>query len=237
MASKKVRCTSIATRAKRPTAPNLGPQMENITNALKAIRALGMKEFEMFSTIDLYEEKNLQAVSRGTSLLREAPNRESPTPGRAGRSLHPRAWPAHAILRVRCAGPASLGYQSRREAGAHVHGRATRAGAQRRGATQPWVVFDGQAGACGVPQPALLAPAAFTSCPLTLPPLLRRPRCRPAPSCSLAGPRLCRHSRRRPPLTRLGHPPSLPPLPLLLLLVGERPPPLRLRPRPLLPRP
>lgn len=37
-------------------------KMENITNAIKAIRALGMKEFEMFSTLDLYEEKNLQAV-------------------------------------------------------------------------------------------------------------------------------------------------------------------------------
>ena len=38
------------------------PQMENITNAIKAFRALGMKEFEMFSTLDLYEEKNIQQV-------------------------------------------------------------------------------------------------------------------------------------------------------------------------------
>lgn len=35
---------------------------ENITNAITAIRALGMKEFEMFGTVDLYEEKNIPQV-------------------------------------------------------------------------------------------------------------------------------------------------------------------------------
>jgi hypothetical protein len=34
--------------------------MENISNALKAFRGLGLKEYEMFSTIDLSEEKNLE---------------------------------------------------------------------------------------------------------------------------------------------------------------------------------
>ncbi len=37
-------------------------KMENIANFLKGIRALGMKEFEMFGTADLYEEKNINQV-------------------------------------------------------------------------------------------------------------------------------------------------------------------------------
>ena len=37
-------------------------KMENIANYLKAVRALGMKEFEMFGTPDLYEEKNVNLV-------------------------------------------------------------------------------------------------------------------------------------------------------------------------------
>ena len=36
--------------------------MENISNSLKAFRALGLKEFEMFSTNDLFEEKNINQV-------------------------------------------------------------------------------------------------------------------------------------------------------------------------------
>ena len=37
-------------------------KMENIANFLKAVRALGMKEFEMFGTPDLYDEKNVNQV-------------------------------------------------------------------------------------------------------------------------------------------------------------------------------
>ena len=37
-------------------------KMENIANFLKATRVLGMKEFEMFSTPDLYDEKNIGQV-------------------------------------------------------------------------------------------------------------------------------------------------------------------------------
>jgi len=39
-------------------------KMENIANYLKAARALGVKEFEMFGTPDLFEEKNVQGVRR-----------------------------------------------------------------------------------------------------------------------------------------------------------------------------
>lgn len=38
-------------------------KMENIANFLKAIRAMGMKEFEMFSTPDLFEKKNVAQVA------------------------------------------------------------------------------------------------------------------------------------------------------------------------------
>lgn len=37
-------------------------KMENIANYLKAVRAVGMKEFEMFGTPDLYDEKNVDQV-------------------------------------------------------------------------------------------------------------------------------------------------------------------------------
>ena len=37
-------------------------KMENIANFLKGMRALGMKEFEMFGTGDLYDEKNVPQV-------------------------------------------------------------------------------------------------------------------------------------------------------------------------------
>ena len=37
-------------------------KMENIANYLKGVRALGMKEFEMFGTPDLYDEKNIAQV-------------------------------------------------------------------------------------------------------------------------------------------------------------------------------
>ncbi len=44
-------------------------KMENIANFLKAIRALGMKEFEMFGTPDLYDEKNVAQVARSIHAL------------------------------------------------------------------------------------------------------------------------------------------------------------------------
>lgn len=44
-------------------------QMENIANALKGIRALGMREMEMFGTPDLYEEKNVPVVVRSIHAL------------------------------------------------------------------------------------------------------------------------------------------------------------------------
>lgn len=44
--------------------------MENIANYLKAVRALGMKEFEMFGTGDLYDEKNTDMV-RAALLISE----------------------------------------------------------------------------------------------------------------------------------------------------------------------
>jgi len=37
-------------------------KMENIANYLKAVRGLGMKEFEMFGTPDLFDEKNVPQV-------------------------------------------------------------------------------------------------------------------------------------------------------------------------------
>jgi hypothetical protein len=37
-------------------------RMENIANYLKGVRALGMKEFEMFGTPDLFDEKNVPQV-------------------------------------------------------------------------------------------------------------------------------------------------------------------------------
>lgn len=39
-------------------------QMENITNFIKACRQLGVLEKDLFSTVDLYESKNLKAVVR-----------------------------------------------------------------------------------------------------------------------------------------------------------------------------
>ena len=42
---------------------------ENISLYLKATRALGMKEYEMFSSIDLAEEKNLKAVTTNLHAL------------------------------------------------------------------------------------------------------------------------------------------------------------------------
>ena len=44
-------------------------KMENIANALKGLRALGMKEFEMFGTPDLFEEKNLKQVASSVHAL------------------------------------------------------------------------------------------------------------------------------------------------------------------------
>merc|ERR1711953_712458 len=37
-------------------------KMENITNFIRACRDLGVLEKDLFSTVDLYEEKNLQSV-------------------------------------------------------------------------------------------------------------------------------------------------------------------------------
>jgi hypothetical protein len=51
-------------------APKSGIQRsENISLYLKATRALGMKEYEMFSSIDLAEEKNLKAVTTNLHAL------------------------------------------------------------------------------------------------------------------------------------------------------------------------
>jgi len=44
-------------------------KMENIANALKGLRALGMKEFEMFGTPDLFEEKNMRQVASSIHAL------------------------------------------------------------------------------------------------------------------------------------------------------------------------
>ena len=44
-------------------------KMENIANFLKAIRALGMREMEMFGTPDLFEEKNIPVVVRSIHAL------------------------------------------------------------------------------------------------------------------------------------------------------------------------
>jgi hypothetical protein len=44
-------------------------KMENIANYLKAARALGMKEFEMFGTPDLFEEKNMAQVTKSVHAL------------------------------------------------------------------------------------------------------------------------------------------------------------------------
>jgi uncharacterized protein with LGFP repeats len=44
-------------------------KMENIANYLKAVRSLGMKEFEMFGTPDLFDEKNVQQVVTSTHAL------------------------------------------------------------------------------------------------------------------------------------------------------------------------
>lgn len=38
-------------------------QMENISSYLKAARAYGVNEFEMFSTPDLYDKKNIPGVT------------------------------------------------------------------------------------------------------------------------------------------------------------------------------
>ncbi|CAE7817363.1 unnamed protein product, partial [Symbiodinium microadriaticum] len=37
-------------------------QMENISNFLRACRAIGVREYELFETVDLYEEKDLGVV-------------------------------------------------------------------------------------------------------------------------------------------------------------------------------
>jgi hypothetical protein len=53
---------------------NLDPKMaikkqENVSLALKAMRAFGMKEFELFSTLDLCDEKNLKVVTQSIHAL------------------------------------------------------------------------------------------------------------------------------------------------------------------------
>jgi hypothetical protein len=44
-------------------------KMENIANAIKALRSLGMKEFEMFGTPDLYDGKNIGQVINSVHAL------------------------------------------------------------------------------------------------------------------------------------------------------------------------
>ncbi len=41
---------------------NIHKKMENVSIFLKAVRAMGLAEFELFSTADLTEEKNLKSV-------------------------------------------------------------------------------------------------------------------------------------------------------------------------------
>ena len=66
-----VRCCSgarcLCVRSMR--APVTSPFQENISNFLKACRALGMLEFEMFSTADLFEEKDITQVRKRTVQL------------------------------------------------------------------------------------------------------------------------------------------------------------------------
>ena len=56
-----------------PSSPSLSlsflRSQENISNYLKAIRTVGMNEFEMFGTADLYESKDLLAVARSLHAL------------------------------------------------------------------------------------------------------------------------------------------------------------------------
>lgn len=56
----KIKPGSVAKINKPATMPF--KKLENITNSIKAMRAMGVREFELFSTPDLAEEKNMQAV-------------------------------------------------------------------------------------------------------------------------------------------------------------------------------
>ncbi len=42
-------------------------QMENLTNFLKACRAIGVPSFDCFETLDLFDEKNMLGVLRCVS--------------------------------------------------------------------------------------------------------------------------------------------------------------------------
>lgn len=63
----KIKPGSVAKINKPATMPF--KKLENITNSIKAMRALGIREFELFSTPDLAEEKNLNAVVIGITAL------------------------------------------------------------------------------------------------------------------------------------------------------------------------
>lgn len=69
LASPLPRACRLANRIKPGSVPRINDpatmpfkKMENIANYLKAVRALGVKEFEMFGTPDLFEEKNVTGV-------------------------------------------------------------------------------------------------------------------------------------------------------------------------------
>lgn len=63
-------------------------QMENVTAFIQAARKLGVLEKDVFSTVDLYEEKNSQSVmmciySLGGTVQRTAPEFGGPFLGKA----------------------------------------------------------------------------------------------------------------------------------------------------------
>ena len=67
--SSRPRARRLANKIKPGSVPKINipatmpfKKMENIANYLKAVRSVGMKEFEMFGTPDLFEEKNVNQV-------------------------------------------------------------------------------------------------------------------------------------------------------------------------------
>ena len=54
-------------------------QMENISNFLRACRTLGVREYELFETVDLYEEKDIGLVVRAIHALGRAVQNSVPS--------------------------------------------------------------------------------------------------------------------------------------------------------------
>lgn len=73
-------CNSWQTSAHRVT--NRSIVQENIANFLKGARAFGMKEFEMFGTPDLYDEKNIMQVVSSIHALGRTVQKNLPDWGR-----------------------------------------------------------------------------------------------------------------------------------------------------------